>query len=166
MVWARFRYDIVYYEEADGTPCYSRIRGNTLFMLWTDESGFYTEIEEIDLTNRDRNARFWHVSLWNDPYFKPLAGIRNQTYPQNFGWSIKGSTEVLRITDLTTSRITKMLTYPKTKPPNCQKALEALLSIPQQLANGIPWRESGDPWALFSRPPGTNHFGGDSSRGD
>ena len=44
---------IVYYEEADGTPCYGRIRGNTLYKLWTDESGFYTEISEIDITVTD-----------------------------------------------------------------------------------------------------------------
>ena len=50
---------IVYYEEADGTPCYGRIQGNILFKLWTDESGFYTEIEEIDISNWDRDARFW-----------------------------------------------------------------------------------------------------------
>ena len=46
-----FGNDIVYYEEADGTPCYGRIQGNTLFKLWTDESGFYTGIEEINITN-------------------------------------------------------------------------------------------------------------------
>ena len=100
----------------------------------------------------------WHVSLWNDPYFKPLAGIRNQTYPQNFGWSIKGSSEVLRITDLTTSRVTKLLTYPKTKPPNCQKAWEALLSIPQQLTNGIPWEAIWRSMGSFLTSPRDESF--------
>ena len=132
---------------ADGTTenLYGYYRSNKLDTLRVDSSGYYEPVgTPYDTTTWDINRECAKVAMQR----KLILGVKNTTFPQNEGWTMKGMDDdqkPLKLSDLTIHRITTTLQQLKTSPPNCQN--NWIKYLPNGLTIDWPkiWKSIGTP---------------------
>ena len=105
--------------------------------LNVDDSGFYTEIgSPHDTHNWDNSdwALTDRAAIWHDSSHYPIRGIESTSYPQDQGWTMCKTEEVLRLSQCSISKATTALQLKHSKPPNCERIWNEKVGIT------LPWR--------------------------
>ena len=152
--------EIVTFSDDDGVPQYGKRRGNELWVLRVDDSGYSEPVSEPYVIGNGEDEipeeSLGRVSRWGEergdshpiPFRPPLpvVGPMAATYPQDWGWTIFGKPDILRLSQLSIRRLTIGARKEEVR-PNCEAAWE------KRLAGWLQQRSL--PWDLIWKGMGT-----------
>eukprot|EP00965_Chrysotila_dentata_P098845 3268502-Pleurochrysis_carterae.AAC.1 len=102
------------WSDTAGEPIYGVAKGNNLYELHVNNSGLGSIVSTPhNLSEWDCDLHLQKVVTWgvlrDYRHPPPIIGYSSRSYPQDEGWTVKGSFQTVRLSSLSVHRLTQIL---------------------------------------------------------